>query len=686
MPNNKIPNRLVNEKSPYLLQHAYNPVNWYPWNEEAFQKAKTEDKPIFLSIGYSTCHWCHVMERESFEDEEIAKILNGYFVSIKVDREERPDLDAIYMSFCQALTGQGGWPLTIIMTPDKKPFYAGTYFPKTSKYGHPGLIDVLHKLAEVWKRQRDEIQKSSQEIQQAVKDSVISNIKSDISKEIIHVAYKELNHLFDPVYGGFGDAPKFPTPHNLSFLLRYYKITGEEKALEMVEKTLDHMYQGGIFDHIGSGFSRYATDKKWLVPHFEKMLYDNALLAIAYLEAYQLTGNNRYCQIADKIFTYVLRDMTATEGGFYSAEDADSERVEGKFYVWEVKEVEEVLGKEDSAVFCKYYDIKHGGNFEGKSIPNLIGTSLNDMEGDPALEEKMDEWRDKLFEHRLQRIHPHKDDKILTAWNGLMIAAMAYGGRVRNNAAYTHAAKKAAGFILNHLVREDGRLMARYRDGEAAYIGTIDDYAFLIWGLIELYETTFETIYLEQAMALNQDMLYYFWDEQEGGFFISGRDSEELVIRPKEIYDGATPSGNSVATMNMLRLAKITGDRELEDKALSQFHTFGGNIKQNPNAYTHFLMAFLFASMPTKEIVIAGDKEKKDAKEMLMKTNEVFSPFTIVILNDGNPQLYKLVPFVEHQRMIGNTATAYVCENFACNAPISDIEQFMELLRNSKPL
>ncbi|MDF2547831.1 MAG: thioredoxin protein [Anaerosolibacter sp.] len=682
----KYTNKLIQEKSPYLLQHAHNPVDWYPWGAEAFDRAVSEDKPIFLSIGYSTCHWCHVMERESFEDKDVAEVLNKHFISIKVDREERPDIDHIYMSFCQAMTGQGGWPLTVILTPEKKPFFAGTYFPKTSKYGQPGIIDLLNQIQDAWTNRRDELVESSQKIIEAVKTSVLDSNRDELDKEIIHTTYNELKHFFDPVYGGFGKAPKFPAPHNLSFLLRYYAATGQEEALGIVEKTLDGMYAGGIFDHIGFGFARYSTDQQWLVPHFEKMLYDNALLIIAYVEAFQVTGNYRYAEVAEKVLTYILRDMSPVEGGFYSAEDADSEGEEGKFYVFDMEEVNEVLGKNDGELYSQYYNIKKGGNFEGKSIPNLIGVDLGKIENDPELKEKLSLCREKLYHYREQRIHPFKDDKTLTSWNGLMIAATAYAGRVLDNIAYIHAAKKTAGFIMQRLVREDGRLLARYREGEAAYPAYIDDYAFLIWGLIELYETTYETIYLEKAIGLTNDMISLFWDEKEGGFFIYGGDSESLIVRPKEIYDGATPSGNSVATYCMLRLARMTGNKEFEEKAMSQFQTFGGNVKENPNSYTHFMMAYLFANMHTKGIVIAGKREQEDTKRMLAQLEQRFLPFAVVIYNDENLKLQDLVPFAKNQRMVGNKATAYVCENFACSIPTSDIDQFIQLLSANNQL
>jgi uncharacterized protein YyaL (SSP411 family) len=674
-------NRLINEKSPYLLQHAYNPVKWLPWGDEAFSKAKAEDKPIFLSIGYSTCHWCHVMERESFEDEEVADILNKDFIAIKVDREERPDIDHVYMLFCQALTGHGGWPLTIFMTSDKKPFYAGTYFPKTSRYGQPGLMDILPRISQMWRQKKEELEESSEEIFDTIRDSAILQDKSEIPKEIVHKVFNELEDLFDSEYGGFAAAPKFPMPHYLYFLLRYYKFAKDEKALKIVEKTLDSMYKGGIFDHVGYGFARYSTDKKWLVPHFEKMLYDNALLAIAYLEAYQTTGKGRYAQIADKVLTYILRDMTSLEGGFYSAEDADSEGVEGKFYVWDVEEVKEVLGKEDGELFCKYYDITQRGNFEGKNIPNLIQSSLTDIEQDKELEKKLNACRKKLFECREERIHPHKDDKILTAWNGLTIAAMAYAGRIMGNPDYIDAAKKAATFVLNHLKREDGRLLARYRKGEAAYLGTLDDYAFLIWGLIELYETTFDSIYFENVLDLQQDMIYYFWDEKDGGFWISGKDTKDLIMKPKDAYDGAIPSGNSVAAMNMLRLSKMTGNEELQEKAEILFFVFGDSVGKNPSAHIYLVTAFLFANISVKEIVISGSKEAEDTQAMIAEINKRFLPFATIILNDGDEKLHSLVPFVKEQKQLKECkATAYICENFQCNAPTEELNQFLSLL------
>lgn len=678
MSTNKQANRLIHEKSPYLLQHAYNPVNWFPWSDEAFQKAKSEDKPIFLSIGYSTCHWCHVMERESFEDQEVADILNKNFISIKVDREERPDIDHIYMNVCQVLTGHGGWPLTIFMTPDKKPFFAGTYFPKSSRMGMHGLITILNSVHNAWINERDTLLRSSDQIINAINERngiLDPDSEEELSEDIFYEAFAEFKYDFDNIFGGFGSAPKFPTPHNLFFLLRYWYSTKEEFALTMVEKTLESMHKGGIYDHIGFGFSRYSTDAKWLVPHFEKMLYDNALLAIAYLEAYQITKKRGYADIADEIFTYVLRDITSREGGFYSAEDADSEGEEGKFYIWSVDEIKKVLGNDAGEKYCKYYDVTTHGNFEGHNIPNLIKSNIPNEEK-PFIEE----CRKKLFEYREKRVHPHKDDKILTSWNGLMIAAMAMGGRILGNNKYTIASEKATEFIFSKLVSNNGRLLARYRDGESAFPAYVDDYAFLIWGLIELYETTYKPIYLKRSLKLNDDLIKYFWDEANGGLFYYGSDSEQLITRPKEIYDGATPSGNSVATMNFLRLARLTGQSELEAKAYSQFNSFGRSIERFARGHSFFLSALLFAKSKSKEVVIVGN-EKLESNNMVNIIREEFHPFMLsMFYSNDHADLKDLAPFIENYKSLEGKTTAYVCENFACQAPITDNLMFRDAI------
>lgn len=667
-------NKLINEKSPYLLQHAHNPVDWYPWSDEAFEKAKVEDKPIFLSIGYSTCHWCHVMERESFEDNEVAQFLNHNFVSIKVDREERPDIDHVYMNYCQTLTGQGGWPLSIFMTADKQAFFAGTYYPKLSRSGMPGFIDILKKIRGAWQDNRSAILEHSKNILNALKQNE-NNTSKDSDKDLIHEAYSQFKHSFDKVYGGFGNAPKFPTPHNLYFLIRYWYKTKESTALEYVEKTLDSMHRGGIFDHIGYGFCRYSTDQKWLAPHFEKMLYDNALLSIAYLETFQATKKDKYADIARQIFTYVLRDMTSSEGGFYSAEDADSEGEEGKYYLWTMDEIKQILGEEDGERFCMLLDISKEGNFEDANIPNLIHATASGI--DEAFIEKC---RQKLFERREKRVHPFKDDKILTSWNSLMIAALAIGGRVLCEKEYTMQAEKAFNFISEKLIRQDdGRLLARYRHGEASILAYVDDYAFLIWGLIELYETTYKPGYLKIALKLNDDLLKLFWDEPKGGLFMYGNDAEKLIIRPKEIYDGALPSGNSVSAMNFLRLARLTGNSKLEEKAQQQFKVFHSSVMQAPQAFSFYLSALLFSESKAKEIIIAGGSDYQGTEEMIKIVQKGLNPFIhIVVYTDQHKDLRDIIPIIKNYKTLEGKATAYICEGFSCQSPITNLLEFAE--------
>lgn len=691
----RIPNRLAQEKSPYLLQHQYNPVDWYPWGEEAFTKAKAEDKPIFLSIGYSTCHWCHVMERESFENDEVAEVLNKGYISIKVDREERPDIDHLYMTFCQAMTGHGGWPLTIIMTPEKKPFFAGTYFPRQGRTGLPGLINILAKIREIWDTERSILVDSAVEATESILKKSLTFQPGQLKPGLLDNAYNTYRENFDSLYGGIGLEPKFPAPHNLGFLLRYGRVRGnmdngkskncdnaniEQDALQMVEETLEHMYKGGIFDHIGFGFSRYSTDRKWLVPHFEKMLYDNALLAIIYLETYQAAKKPLYREVAEKIFTYVLRDMTSPEGGFYSAEDADSEGEEGKFYLWTPHEVQDILGTKKGEFFCRIYDITEQGNFEGKNIPNLIGQHLDGtlLSDNRAL---LEECRAQLFEKREKRIHPYKDDKILTSWNALMIAALALGARTLANSAYLSAAEKAVTFIFEHLRRGDGRLLARYRDGEAAYPAYLDDYAFLVWALIELYQTTYQPDYLRKALELNGQMVKLFWDGQNGGFFLVGFDSEELLAKTKEIYDGAIPSGNSVAAMNLLRLAALTGDYSLQEKAHRLFQAFGGEIWDNPAGYGYLLQAYLYSAASSREVVIIAERGMQGADEMLETLHQEFLPHTVSLYySPGREDILDIAPYLRDYYPVDNRATAYICEKQACRAPLTGVEAFREAL------
>ncbi len=688
-------NRLIYEKSPYLLQHAYNPVDWHPWGDETFDRARREDKPVFLSIGYSTCHWCHVMERESFEDREVADVLNRVFVCIKVDREERPDLDHLYMSVCQTLTGSGGWPLTVLLTPDRRPFFAGTYFPPKTARGRLGLIELAGRVEELWKRKRSALLDTADKILSDLQKISAAAPGDMPGEELLHQAYEELSGRFDAKHGGFGIAPKFPTPHNLTFLLRYYRRTGSREALQMAEKTLSAMADGGIYDHIGFGFHRYSTDRFWLLPHFEKMLYDQAMLAIAYLEAYQATGNGKYAKVAEQIFHYVERQMTSPEGGFYSAEDADSEGEEGKFYVWSLWEIEEILGKEDAALFSAVYNIRRRGNFHdeatgaptGLNIPHITKplAELARGLGLPAaeLQARLAAMREKLFAVRKKRVHPHLDDKILTDWNGLMIAALALAGRVLQNSRYTQTASRAAGFILARL-KKDGRLLKRYRDGEAALPAHLDDYAFFIWGLIELYESSFEAGCLAEALSLNQTMIKHFWDRKSGGFFFTADDAEDLIIRHREAYDGAIPSGNSVAALNNLRLARLTGNLRLEEIAAKTIRAFSSGLRQTPHAYTQLLAALDFLLGPAFEIVIAGDPNAEDTQGMLAKLYQVFLPGKAVLLRptrDSGP-IFELAPHIRNYQSLQGKATAYVCRNFSCQSPVTDAESLLELLKD----
>ncbi|MBC9784625.1 thioredoxin domain-containing protein [Heliobacterium chlorum] len=680
------PNRLQNEKSPYLLQHAYNPVDWYPWGDEAFQKARQEDKPVFLSLGYSTCHWCHVMERESFEDTEVANYLNEHFISVKVDREERPDVDHIYMTVCQAITGHGGWPLTIIMTPDKRPFFAGTYFPKRSRRGMPGLLDVLEALVEKWKEDRGQLVEAGNRVTNMLQEEVRNRKIGTLDEEALVNGYEYLSKNFDDRYGGFGHVPKFPTPHNLTFLMRYWKYAKEDKALAMVEKTLSSMRAGGIYDHLGYGFSRYSTDEKWLVPHFEKMLYDNALLAMAYLEAYQITERDEYAETAREIFSYILRDMTSREGAFYSAEDADSEGEEGKFYVWTPQEITQVLGEQQGNLLCQWYDVTDKGNFEGKNILHRIDAEQRPytapMEPD-TWERVLSDLQQQLFVVREKRVHPYKDDKILTSWNGLMIAAFAMGYRVLHDLSYLEAAVKAADFIWMRLRNENGRLLARYRDGEAAYLGYIDDYAFMIWALIELYQADTSPRWLQQALELQEQQNLLFWDSEEGGYFFYGSDAEELLTRPKEIYDGATPSGNSVSALNLLRLARLTGREDFTDQAEKLLQAFSGNISAMPAGYTFALMALLFARQPGKEVVVVAERPREHFRHELEPLYRVFTPETVFLYRLAGKEyeeLASVAPFVREMTASGGEPTFYVCENFACQPPTTDMAKVRELL------
>lgn len=682
-------NLLLHEKSPYLLQHAHNPVNWYPWGEEAFEKARTENKPIFLSIGYSTCHWCHVMARESFEDGEVAELLNKYYVAIKVDREERPDIDSVYMKVCQMMTGHGGWPLTVVMTPDKIPFYAGTYFPRDSKYGMPGMMDVLIQLHEKYHQDPTQIEKVTKSVTDALEQTVEKKSEKRLTKATADDAFKQLVRRFDVKNGGFGESPKFPQPQNMMFLLRYYHFTGESKALEMVERTLQAMASGGIFDHVGFGFYRYSTDENWLVPHFEKMLYDNALLLTAYTECYQLTENPFYKQISEQIIAFVTREMMHPEKrAFYSAIDADSEGVEGKYYVWDDAEVTNILGEELGNLYKSAYRITPKGNFGGKNILNHTHIDMEELAGvhsltTGALQKKLELAREKLFKEREKRMYPHVDDKILTSWNGMMIAALAKAGRVFGNDSYTDLAKGAIHFIEQNLYHH-GRLMARYRDGEAKYKGYLDDYASLLWAYIELYNATFTPAYLEKGKALADDMLQLFWDKTDGGFFLSGNDGETMISREKEIYDGALPSGNGIAAVMLTQIGYLTGETSYLDKVEEMFYAFYNALDKQAAAGVYFTTCLLLMENATKEVVILGSQHDTSRHGLTHNIQKKFLPDVSLLVAQRSDDFSEMAPFAAAYSQIQDDTTVYICENFTCRQPTTDTTYALEMIKGDK--
>ncbi len=675
------PNRLINEKSPYLRQHAYNPVDWYPWSEEAFEKAKKEDKPIFLSIGYSTCHWCHVMEKESFEDEEIAEILNKYYVPIKVDREERPDIDAFYMTVCQAMTGSGGWPLTIIMTPDKEPFFAGTYFPKESYFGRPGLKDILLKIAELWEKDRKRVLSTAKQLVKSIEEATKEKAHGNLSEDTLHRAFGELYVNFDHTYGGFGNAPKFPIPHNFMFLGRYYYRYKREEAKKMIEKTLTMMRMGGIYDQVGFGFHRYSTDREWLLPHFEKMLYDQALLLIAYTEAYQLTKNELFKRTVEEIVDFLKRDMLSPEGAFYSAWDADSEGEEGKFYTWTYRELKDVLDEEEFKFLEKYFNIKEEGNYleeatktrTGRNIL-YIGKNYEEALKDKNFFEEFEKIRRKLLEVRKRRVKPLRDEKILTDWNGLTIAGLSYAGKVLGNEEFIKLAHNCAKFILKNM-KKDGKLMHRYMEGEVSIPGFLEDYAFLIWGLLELYEATMNSDYLIEAKELQDIQNKYFLDE-EGGFYQTPEFFTDIPVRKKEIYDGAIPSGNSVSFYNLLRLGRMLGLKDYENIALKGLESFSWDISNFPSAHTFSLISLDLKVNGSREIVIVPKEEGwKEYKEELDK---FYIPDTLIVLNDEKAKTLSdyFKNFPKNEK-----TSYYICENYACRNPIYEGKRLIEEVR-----
>ena len=703
-------NRLIQESSPYLLQHAHNPVDWYPWGEEAFQKAKAEDKPIFLSVGYSTCHWCHVMAHESFEDQEVAGLLNDAFVCIKVDREERPDIDQMYMAAALGMTGRGGWPLTIIMTGDRKPFFAATYIPRSGRFGQAGLMELIPRVKGLWKDNRDELLSSAAKIvdylQQA--QNRAPGTPPEMSASVLDQGYESLSAIYDAGFGGFGTAPKFPTAHNLLFLLRYGRQSRRKEPWEMVEATLQAMRQGGIYDQVGYGFHRYSTDREWSVPHFEKMLYDQAMLVMGYVEAYQATGKEEYAGTAREVLEYVRRDMTSPEGGFFSAEDADSEGEEGKFYLWTTEELRSCLEKEEMRLMIRLFDIHESGNFEGGRNILCLRSSLRDAAAvlkvdEKELQDRLERMRRKLFAARETRIRPSRDDKILTDWNGLMIAAFAkaaqalQGHESLRDREYASAAKRAANFLLEKMRSAEGRLLHRYFGSRPGIEGKLDDYAFLVWGLIELYEAIFDIKYLKAALELNQIMLRHFWDEKQGGLFFTPDDGEALLIRPKEFYDGAVPSGNSVAMLNLLRLSRLTGDSALEEKANAVALASMGAASARGPGNAMLLSALDYALDPSCEVALVGTREDEEMQRMLQAIRSRFLPGIVVLMvparnllgKDGDKEessrkeMETISKFTKNMVQLQGRATAYVCSGKSCRSPVTDPKKVIDLLEKT---
>ncbi len=684
-----MPNRLAHETSPYLLQHQGNPVDWYPWGPEALERAKREDKPIFLSIGYSACHWCHVMEHESFENAAIAEKLNTSFVSIKVDREERPDLDQLYMNAVQMLTGRGGWPMSVFLTPKLKPFYGGTYWPPHAKHGMPGFDQILDAVSAAWTNNRVAADEAAENLtEELVKSVQQPNTTGEPEANLIQSAILQLARSYDRMYGGFGGAPKFPAPMSLRLLLRHGIRAHDASAVDMVRGTLDHMAAGGIYDHLGGGFARYSVDARWLVPHFEKMLYDNSQLAVAYLEAFQVTGKEQYSQTVRETLDYVLRDMTDPVGGFYSTEDADSEGIEGKFYTWKKSEIIDVLGVEAGETFALVYDASEEGNFEHANILNLPKTFEQQaaLLGRPPAElgQELAASRAKLFEVRRGRIHPHKDDKVLVAWNGLMIEALALAGGALTEPRYLDAARKAAGFLSTDLRQSDGRLFHTWRKGKAKVDGYLDDYAYLACGLIALYEATFDARYLDQAIQLVDTVLERFGDSKAGGFFYTADDQETLLVRIKEFADNAVPNANAMATMALLKLGKLTGRERYVEAATKTLEASVPLIERYPSACGQMLLALDFWLGPSYEIVLAGDLAQPEVQQVRNDISRRFFPSKVLAYASDNPSPW-LEALIVGKSPLGDAPTLYVCEGFTCQAPARGQEEIAHALDNLLP-
>lgn len=684
MEQHEFTNHLINETSPYLLQHAHNPVDWYPWSDEAFAKAKAEDKPVLLSVGYSACHWCHVMAHESFEDEEIAKLMNEYFVNIKVDREERPDVDQIYMNAVQMMTHHGGWPMTVFLTPEGVPFYGGTYFPPQDRFNMPGFPRVLISVAEAYRdRPNDVLETSSSVLKELRRLSTVSGSDETIGEELLDAAYLGLIRGYDSVNGGFGGAPKFPPAMALEFLLRTHARTGNKDARDIVANTTEKMACGGIYDQLGGGFHRYSTDAKWLVPHFEKMLYDNALLSRLYLHHYQATADKQARVVAEGTLDYVLREMTDSRGGFYSTQDADSEGHEGKFFVWHADEIKEILGDADASIFNAYFNVTPEGNFEGKNILNVtqsiadVARQLN-IEASEA-ERVIEQSRRKLFAVREKRVKPDRDEKILTAWNGLMLASFAEAGAILDRTDYTDAARRNAEFVLTNL-RRDGLLLRTYKDGVAKFNAYLEDYAFFIEGILTLAETTGERRWLNEAISLTEQMIREFWDEENGGFYFTGQSHEQLIVRTKDYFDNATPSGNSVAATVLFRLAILTNNDDYRNRAAAILHEISDSARRYPSGFGYALSAADFYLSTPKEIAVVS-QDRETLAPFLQEIWRSYLPNKVVAaatLDEAVTE--KQIALLENRTPFEGKTTAYVCENYTCKEPVHTPQQLAEQL------
>ena len=679
-------NRLIHETSPYLLQHAHNPVDWHPWGNEAFQKAKRENKPVLLSIGYSACHWCHVMERESFENEQIAALMNDLFISIKVDREERPDLDEIYMNAVQLLTGRGGWPMTMFLTPDGKPFYGGTYFPPEDRQGMPGFPKILLGVSQAYRERSADVEKSVGEILAALQRmSETHQSDKDFSPDIIAASCEKISRAYDSDNGGLGQAPKFPNAGVYELFLRNFYRSKNERYLEMIVHTLTKMAQGGIYDHLGGGFHRYSVDAKWLVPHFEKMLYDNAQLLGIYGHAYAITGETLFKSVVEETAHYLLREMLQAEGGFYSTQDADSEGEEGKFFVWTPDEISRLLGTEAGEVFCRIYDVSDQGNFEEKNILHPILTieqaSKYFGKEKSVIETLVAEAKTKLFTEREKRIKPFRDEKIITAWNGLALSGLAAAIKISGEAALITAVTQTIEFIFDKMFR-DGFLLHTYKDGQAKLLGYLDDYAFLAVGLLDIYETLLDRAFLDRALQLNEIMLREFWDEEEGGFFYTGKSQEQLISRTKPIFDASIPSGNAMATQLLLRLHHITGQNDYRGRAEKVLRSYYDVMENQPFGFAHMLCAVDQHLNPPKEIVVVGNIDDPRTRDLLAEVHRIYLPNKVLQLVGAEQALEDISPLLRGKTQVNGQPTAYLCQNFTCSAPATNPAELKSLLQS----